>query len=242
MKSIQTALILITSILLFAGCSPAEPEFELANSASEHCEEQGGILEIRTDEEGGQVGYCLFSDGSECEEWAFFNGECAPGGEQIADTSEAEVPPAEFSEPFDYCAAVGTIDIPDAQYVGDPVPDTLIAGMQDADLLSEDMPEDLIVRGTFWRCMDGQVWACFVGANLPCQAKADTSETPSIEMEEFCQEDPNADFIPAAVTGRETVYAWRCKDGVPEIDERVFEPDAQGFLSDFWYQISLSDE
>lgn len=51
----------------------------LANPASVHCEETGGTLEIRTDEEGGQVGVCLFDDGSECEEWAYYRGECAPG-------------------------------------------------------------------------------------------------------------------------------------------------------------------
>ena len=50
----------------------------IANPASENCVKQGGTLEIR-DETGGQVGYCIFADGSECEEWAFFRGECAPG-------------------------------------------------------------------------------------------------------------------------------------------------------------------
>lgn len=50
-------------------------ETGLTNPASVHCEEQGGTLEIR---EGGSVGYCIFDDGSECEEWAFFRGECPP--------------------------------------------------------------------------------------------------------------------------------------------------------------------
>ncbi|MFB0536537.1 MAG: DUF333 domain-containing protein, partial [Anaerolineae bacterium] len=50
----------------------------MPNPASVFCEEQGGRVEIRAGE-GGQVGYCVFPDGSECEEWAFFRGECAPG-------------------------------------------------------------------------------------------------------------------------------------------------------------------
>ncbi len=54
-----------------------EPEAGIANPASVYCEEQGGRLEIRTGE-GGQVGYCVFPNGSECEEWAFFRGEYAP--------------------------------------------------------------------------------------------------------------------------------------------------------------------
>ena len=48
----------------------------MANPASVYCEENGGTLEIRTDADGGQFGMCLFDDGSECEEWAFFSGTC----------------------------------------------------------------------------------------------------------------------------------------------------------------------
>jgi dipeptidyl-peptidase-4 len=62
-------------------CGPggeAEAATGMPNPASVHCEEQGAKLEIRT-EAGGEVGYCLFPDGSECEEWAFYRGECGPG-------------------------------------------------------------------------------------------------------------------------------------------------------------------
>jgi len=59
---------------------PAEPPASgntgLANPASVYCEDNGGTLEIRKDESGGAIGACVFSDGSECEEWAFYRGEC----------------------------------------------------------------------------------------------------------------------------------------------------------------------
>ncbi|MBN1875257.1 MAG: DUF333 domain-containing protein [Anaerolineae bacterium] len=48
----------------------------MANPASVYCNEQGGHLEIHTDTEGNQYGMCVFSNGQECEEWAFFRGEC----------------------------------------------------------------------------------------------------------------------------------------------------------------------
>lgn len=49
----------------------------LANPASVYCEEQGGKLEIRADEKTkSQYGVCIFSGGKECEEWAFYRGEC----------------------------------------------------------------------------------------------------------------------------------------------------------------------
>jgi putative hemolysin len=51
---------------------------ELANPASKYCVDQGYRLEIRT-EEAGAVGYCIFPDGTECEEWAYYREECGPG-------------------------------------------------------------------------------------------------------------------------------------------------------------------
>ena len=56
----------------------APSEAGLPNPASVHCRDQGYLLEIRTDEEGNEYGVCIFPDGSECDEWAFFRGECGP--------------------------------------------------------------------------------------------------------------------------------------------------------------------
>lgn len=53
----------------------------LANPASVFCEDNGGVLEVRTDSQGGEYGVCIFPDGSECEEWAFMRGECSPGSD-----------------------------------------------------------------------------------------------------------------------------------------------------------------
>ena len=62
--------------------TPSSDAFEspvgLPNPASKFCEDQGYRLELRTDVRG-TAGYCIFPDGSECEEWAFFRGECGPG-------------------------------------------------------------------------------------------------------------------------------------------------------------------
>ena len=76
----RSSLSLMLFVLLaIAGCSsPAEPA-QLANPASEYCAEQGGEVDIRSGADGGQVGYCQFDDDSECEEWAFFRGDCQKG-------------------------------------------------------------------------------------------------------------------------------------------------------------------
>jgi len=56
----------------------APTEAGLPNPASVYCQEQGYRLEMRTDDQGNQYGVCVFPDGSECDEWAFFRGECGP--------------------------------------------------------------------------------------------------------------------------------------------------------------------
>lgn len=59
------------------GVSPS-PEVGLANPASVHCEEQGGREETPKDDGGGEYAVCVFPNGSECESWAFYRGECKP--------------------------------------------------------------------------------------------------------------------------------------------------------------------
>lgn len=151
--------------------------------------------------------------------------------------SSASPTPAAYTDPFAYCAAVGTLDAPDARYTGPEVPETIARGLQNA-LNAPDTPLDVLVNGSFWRCMNGKVYACFVGANLPCEAKANTDRTPTQAEKDFCQQNPDSDFIPMVVTGRETVYEWRCNNAAPEIVRQLTEPDARGYLSNIWYEIS----
>ncbi len=61
---------------IFENCLAVGDNAQLANPASTYCVEQGGESDIRTMADGSQKGFCLFDDGSECEEWAFFQGEC----------------------------------------------------------------------------------------------------------------------------------------------------------------------
>ena len=90
----------IAAILFLAGCisspqnaqapqenvtgAPASntttPPTQMANPASVYCtNNKGNRLEIR-EGAAGQVGYCIFRNGRECEEWAYFRGECNENG------------------------------------------------------------------------------------------------------------------------------------------------------------------
>lgn len=54
--------------------SPDNP-VNLANPASVYCAMQGFKTVIK-DTPNGQVGYCVFKDGTACEEWSFYRGQC----------------------------------------------------------------------------------------------------------------------------------------------------------------------
>ena len=63
----------------------AMPPANMPNPASVYCEQNGNTLEIRTAADGSQSGVCVFPDGSTCDEWAYFRGECGPAA-QISPT------------------------------------------------------------------------------------------------------------------------------------------------------------
>lgn len=77
-------VIALAFCLLVAGCGVQHDDKTvqnasvsgLANPASTHCVDKGGSLEIRTGPDGGQAGYCTLPNGTVCEEWAYFRGEC----------------------------------------------------------------------------------------------------------------------------------------------------------------------
>jgi len=118
--------LLVAVVLTIGGCVPTSPETVppptvaptdvpegdvagMPNPASVYCEEQGYTLEIRTDESGGQYGVCVFPDGSECEEWAFFRGECGPGSTPSVEPGEPDT--VQFDGDgvqFSYAASLAT--------------------------------------------------------------------------------------------------------------------------------------
>jgi hypothetical protein len=144
---------------------------------------------------------------------------------------------ASFSDPFAYCAAVGTADVPGPRYAGPAMPEAIARGLRAAFGAPADAPLDPFLEHSVWRCMGGQVYACNFGANLPCSEKADVSRRPSASMAAFCRKNPGAPSIPAVVTGRATVYQWRCRGREPRVVRQVFGVDDRGYLADLWYAI-----
>ena len=143
-----------------------------------------------------------------------------------------------YTDPFAYCKAVGNVDSPDPRYVGPKVPEVIARGLQKAFGVPESAPLDPLLRGTYWRCMNGNIYACNVGANLPCEEKADTKREPNQGMTSYCESNPDSEIIPAYASGRATIYEWKCRGKQPEIVREVTKPDAAGYISDMWYEIN----
>ena len=143
-----------------------------------------------------------------------------------------------FADPFAYCAAVDTMDGPDARYTGPHIPDPVINGFKRAaGLESSTEPMDMLRQTTIWRCMDRKVYACNFGANLPCDLKANIDRTPSPGLAEYCKSNPDSEVVPMSVTGHDTIYSWRCVKDTPQVLDQISQVDAAGYLSQIWYLI-----
>jgi putative hemolysin len=113
-KNISITIVL--GLFVLSACSAQTPQpvpvtptldtITIANPASAYCEEQGFKMETRTAQDGSQYGVCMFEDDTECEEWAYYRGECKPGDMNVAPAPTAS--PAGIANPAStYCLEQG---------------------------------------------------------------------------------------------------------------------------------------
>lgn len=80
-------------LIMLTGCTvpqgkPPQPDAtgavspNMPNPAALYCEQNGYWHEIRTANDGSQSGVCVFPDGSSCDEWAYYRGECGPAASE----------------------------------------------------------------------------------------------------------------------------------------------------------------
>jgi putative hemolysin len=106
------------------------PPVNMPNPASVYCEQNGNKLEIQTAADGSQSGVCIFPDGSTCDEWAYFRGECGmpieattqasgggPGGSTNSgdNASGGYMPPGTMEEIADWRGVIKSTE-PGSQY------------------------------------------------------------------------------------------------------------------------------
>jgi len=137
------------------------------------------------------------------------------------------------SNPFAYCSQVGSIDVPAGG--SSPIPLVLKAYVSKA----RGLPSDLgfSAKRYFWRCMDGAVYICDTGADIPCDAKADLAKS-NLGAESYCRENLGAALVPAYATGHRSIYNWHCSAGRAVPGKKLFKVDARGFQTDFWFRVA----
>jgi putative hemolysin len=110
------------------------PQANMPNPASVYCEQHGNKLKIHTAADGSQSGVCVFPDGSSCDEWAYYRGECglaaqssptpavtveatteASGGVSAEQASGGYKPPGSSEEMADWWGVIKSTE-PGAQY------------------------------------------------------------------------------------------------------------------------------
>ncbi len=221
----KTRVILLLCCFLLAGCvqpttqpdngtSPENPTLQpslapavpsivptimtFPNPASAYCEQQGNKLDIRSAAYGSQSGACIFPDGSECDEWAYYRGECSPAS-QSGPTSTPSVDPASLIptemptplaiDPADY-AAWWTYTNASYKFSLRLPPDWVVDETTTSDplmnghllmLRPQNIGEDLLQRVTFRRVgEDALLWPTGVGSGeLISQGTLDVAGQPA---------------------------------------------------------------
>ncbi len=122
MKRIITFTIILIAL---TACASPQTQAGLPNPASVYCEQNGNKLEIVTAPDGSQSGRCVFPDGSSCDEWAYFRGECGPATQisptppmTVEATTEASggyMPPGATEEIADWRGVIKSTE-PGSQY------------------------------------------------------------------------------------------------------------------------------
>ncbi|HXW72366.1 MAG TPA: hypothetical protein VEK34_13135 [Methylocella sp.] len=113
-----------------------------------------------------------------------------------------------------------------------PIPITLVPAARQAFSLPGSASEIEVQKSTSFRCKDKKVWLCNTGANLVC-GKANVSRA-SAGAANFCKQNPNADIVPMAATGHDTIYEWKCSGNKAIISKEIVTLDPAGFIAENW--------
>ena len=125
-----------------------------------------------------------------------------------------------YSDPIQYCAAVGTVSAPESHYTGPAVPAVVAAAL----LVPASTPPSQIR----WRCANGAAFACNAHHTNACMP------TPTVdEMLKYCALHPGTANLPAP-NG-----SWSCNGTRPVIpDDQSWPVDPEGFFPGGWIRVS----
>ena len=100
------------------------------------------------------------------------------------------------------------------------------------------MPAGQVRRSTLYRCAEGRILICNLGANLPC-GKANASRDLRA-ADTWCSGNPGSDFIPMYITGHDRIYRWRCDGAKAATSGEPLAVDRRGFISQYWQPVDAT--
>ena len=88
-----------------------------------------------------------------------------------------------------------------------------------------------------YRCMDGKVMVCFIGANLPC-TKINTAKD-NAGADAFCKQASDGVPVAAYATGHDSAYSFTCRAGRAVVDRETWQLDKRGFAAKLWTAVPV---
>lgn len=86
-----------------------------------------------------------------------------------------------------------------------------------------------------YRCMNGRIMVCFVGANLPCVKM--NADRHNAGAEAYCRSARDGDHVSAAATGHDAVFSFQCRNGKAEVVGEPWKLDKRGFAKKLWAEL-----
>jgi hypothetical protein len=130
--------------------------------------------------------------------------------------------PAAGESPRAYCARAGTDD------ALRPPPAALASTIKRLFAIRA----GFTLRAAYYRCANGAVKVCLVGADLPC-GKANTRKNlPAVAR--WCETHPDREHIPLYVTGHDSLYSWHCVGAKAATSAPKGALDPRGFFAQYW--------
>lgn len=130
--------------------------------------------------------------------------------------------PTPHESPRAYCADIGTDDT-----LRTPPPSLAPAIRR---LFS--IRGTLAPKAAYYRCAEGSVKVCFVGANLPCGKANSSKNLPAVAR--WCETHPDTEAVPLYVTGHDSLYSWHCVGSRAATGASRGPLDARGFFEEYW--------
>lgn len=131
-----------------------------------------------------------------------------------------------YDNPFAYCRAVRNAQYREGNgfpgYTGPQNPPSVVAALGFGTPVA-------------FRCANGVVYGCFMGASGAACLQQTISVRPDHEMLQFCQEHPNSGYLPMSLIAG-WASDWKC-DGTKPVVTRTNSTDAQGYLANTWHRI-----